>query len=447
MDRVRIDIGELGAAGAFGARDEGQLPVAARKASATPAGRRWLSFGLRVVRNAAIAVALMTLVPVSIVMLNGGRLLRAVNYGNTSARLAAAEMVRPFRVPGDPSITPMQAGVAFNTLQPNQKVAPGFPTMERVTRPAVMWRTTPVAPDMFMTARPDLYGGPSSNGVMESVAKGFSPRELEYLRALATAPVWRQYDLVARAPAVDIIGGRFKTPFRPDVYSEMLPLASYNELKELAYASVSRAAYHMVLGQRDSAESVLRSVVSFGFMLIDNSSNVLDELIGRVIVGIGRDALQRFYVIEHDPRASMTALRAPPRDVAGSNSPTIERVSAEESRRRLIARLDNPAVPLGERFEVLRMLSASPCTNVRELMFGPRADVTEAIARARRTVARYPSERALVDLMGRMPAPPYGDPSFNPFLSLPISAATISGVALHNPRLASCMLVLSGVGR
>ena len=63
MDRVRIDIGELGAAGAFGARDEGQLPVAARKASATPAGRRWLSFGLRVVRNAAIAVALMTLVP------------------------------------------------------------------------------------------------------------------------------------------------------------------------------------------------------------------------------------------------------------------------------------------------------------------------------------------------------------------------------------------------
>ena len=46
--------------------------------------------------------------------------------------------------------------------------------------------------------------------------KGFSPREMEYLRSLATAPVWREFDLVARAPAVDAIGGQLRVPFAPE---------------------------------------------------------------------------------------------------------------------------------------------------------------------------------------------------------------------------------------
>ena len=82
---------------------------------------------------------------------------------------------------------------------------------------------------------------------------------------------------------------------------EQRPLPSFEGSRELAYAAVSRAAYHMALGQRDSAETVLRSIVSFGFAFIDNGTSGLEAVIGSVIVAIGRDALHRFYV---DPARS-----------------------------------------------------------------------------------------------------------------------------------------------
>ena len=62
--------------------------------------------------------------------------------------------------------------------------------------------------EMFTAAAPDMYHGPSSRGVLEAVAKGFTPQETAFLRTLATAPVWREFDVVARASAVDFLGGR-----------------------------------------------------------------------------------------------------------------------------------------------------------------------------------------------------------------------------------------------
>ena len=98
---------------------------------------------------------------------------------------------------------------------------------------------------MFPTARPDLYNGPSSRSVLEASVKGFSPREMEYLRILAAAPVWREFDLVARARAVDAIGGQLRTPFGAKATPEGRPLPSFKDSKELAYAAVARAAYYM----------------------------------------------------------------------------------------------------------------------------------------------------------------------------------------------------------
>ena len=103
-------------------------------------------------------------------------------------------------------------------------------------------------------------------------------------------------------------------------------MPSYRDSRDLANASVARAAYYMAIGQPARAEEVLRSVISFGLVLIDNGSTSMDELIGTVIAAIGRDGLQRFYVIEHDPRASLPAL-------AGPTKGTMRRASALERAR------------------------------------------------------------------------------------------------------------------
>jgi hypothetical protein len=296
---------------------------------------------------------------------------------------------------------------------------------------------------MFAAARSNIYDGPSNQIILEAVAKRFSQSERAYLRALATSPGWRDFDLVARAPAVDIIGGRFRIPFGSDAFPEQRPLPSFKASREFAYAAVARAAHYMAVGQRDSAETVLRSIVSYGFAMIDNGSTPIEGVIGAVIVGVGRDALQRFYVIQHDPRASLPALAPlPPATVSASRAGP--HPSTEELRRLLLKRIENPAVPLSERFDGLRSLSVVSCTNVRELIFGPRTDVAEVIGRARRTVARYPSERALVDLDTRLPSLSRDHGTLTPFQSLATSAASVAGLVTHNPRLTTCTRILSG---
>ncbi|MEP6730334.1 MAG: hypothetical protein ABJE10_06840, partial [bacterium] len=202
MKHVRIDVRDAapaGASGALGAGLESHLPASVNAHSAatvtreTKSRRSWLTGGLRLVRNAAIAVAIMTLIPVSAVMLSGSRLSRVLAYNYTSKRAIAAAPMRAFTLSADLSITPMQAGLAFNALQESRKVVPGFPAIEPVSRPAAYWRTEKLAPGMFATAGPSLYSGPSSVGILEAVAKGFSPAEMNYLRALNASPIWHEY--------------------------------------------------------------------------------------------------------------------------------------------------------------------------------------------------------------------------------------------------------------
>jgi hypothetical protein len=457
MKDVRFGMRDAAAAGADSVFDQGfgaQVPMAAPTHS-TPVPREaktpfgWLSLAGRIVRNAVIAVALMTLVPIGLTVVRGDRLARMAydSNANTSARIAATEPVRPYRLPVDPTITPMQAGLALNALQQRREPVAGFTPIEPPSRPAVTWRTSTMSPDMFASLRPTMYAAgyasPASQAILEAAAKGFSPRELDYLHKLATAPVWHEFDLVARAPAVDIIGGQLSIPFGPEASVEQRPLIRFKDIREISNAAVSRAAYFMARGERDSAETVLRSIVSFGFVLIDNSSTKLDELIGAVIVGTGRDALQRFYLLEHDPRASAAALAMPSRLTRADVARREMHGSSDDVRRQTIERIEDPTLPMGDRFDALRSLSVASCTNPRELLFGPRADVTDVLARARHTLARYPSERALVDLQSQVISQPSGFKATNPLQALAVSAASISSVVLQNPRLTSCTIILS----
>jgi hypothetical protein len=413
------------------------------------------------VRNAAIAVLLMTTVPIGIVALNGPRVWAWRTWGlNTSERVARAELSRPLLLPRDPSITPMQAGLAFSALSP-VKTSPEFPFLAAPIAPDVSWRRATLTDDMFPGSRPNLFNGPSSQTILEAVAKGFTPKEMTYLRALAASPAWREFDMVARAPAVDFIGGRFKIPFAANATAERMPIPSYQATKEMAYASVSRAAYYMAIGQRDSAETALRAIVSFGFALVDNSTTLIDEMMGAVVIGIGRDALERYYLIAHAAQAARPdfVLGAEPDELVnfwvltrdprghGPNAVRADRqtqpdfyrgASLEEVRGRLLARLADPAVHRGDRYEILRLLSASSCTNPRELLLGPRSDVTDAINNARNSLARYPSERALVDLVTQQPDYRVVRDGMDPIGKFAVSSATVAGVVLRNPRLAAC---------
>ena len=447
MGRARIDSRETIVAGWGDVREEAQLPVHAGtyvpRATNEPARtkRSWLGIGVRIVRDAAIAVALMALVPIAIVAVNGDDLWNSATGRNTQSKIARAELARPFALPFYPSITPGQAGRAFNALQPNYADVT-FPSPPIATRPEATWRQALLTYEMFPTARPRSFNGPASEKILEAVAHGFTPKEMEFLRTLSTAPVWREFDLLARAPAVDFIGGRFAIPFVPGATLRQMPTPSFATTKEMSQAAVSRAAYHMAIGQLDSAETILRSVVSYGFAEIDNGSTVLEQLIGTVNVGVGRDALRRFYLITGDARAGAAALNPPLTESLNPPNVFDPLATRADIRQQLIARSANPTLHRAERYESLYLLSQSSCTNVRELLFGTRTDVTDAFNAARRNLARYPSEQAMVDLIGRSGAALPADLLTNPLEKFAVSTATVAGAVLGNPRLAACTRII-----
>ena len=54
------------------------------------------------------------------------------------------------------------------------------------------------------------------------------------------------------------------------------------------------------------------------------------------------------------------------------------------------------------RFQGLAGLATLPCTNVREMIFGPDPDILGAFDAARRNLARFPSDSARIDALERI---------------------------------------------
>lgn len=398
--------------------------------------RSVLGIALRMVRDAAIAIVLMAFVPIAFVAGRGSTILRTATFSEyVNASIVRLDVWRPFALPKDPSITAEQAGLAYAELQP-QKSSDGFNARAPSADAVKTWRDEALRPDMFVDATPAGSHVPNAKTILQAARKGFAPTELTFLRRLASAPIWRDFDLVARAPAVDILGGQFILPFGPQAYPAFRNSA-VGDIREMANAAVSRAAYHMSIGQKDSAETILRSIVSVGFALADNGTSAMDEMIGAQIVDIGREGLRQYYEIQGDPRA---ATLTPPQRRNGQRD--AER-DPDAFRAVRVARLGNPTSHRGERFESLNFLAVSSCMNVRELIMGPRADVQAALDKARVDLPRYASERALVNLLEQTKTPQLPKDYVNPISDLAVSAASVAGAAFHNPRFAQCTRLLT----
>lgn len=423
--------------------DRAPIGPASGVASAAP-GASWQAAGLRgllrVLRNAAIAVGLLTLVPVALVAIRRDDLMQVFTWSQrVRERVLLSDRVRFMALPKDQSVTPVVAGRVLASLssEPRKDRPGGFREMDsrRATAP---WDSLKVAPGMFRGAEPTVYGTPHS-GILKVATKGqFSSAERAYLRTVALSPIWREVEIVARAPAVDVVGARFRLPLGRDATWEELPIMRSGRWKEIGNASISRAAWFLDRGQRDSAEAAVRTVISFGFALVDNAPTMMDQLQGAAIVGLGREGMRELYTAVGDPAARSRAV-AP---ITAREIPRPPARTSDELRRYIIAHVNDPSAPLAERIESVRALTFSSCTNVRELLLGPSDDVKDAMARARRTIPRFPSERALVELAARMPElRPQDVRSLGPFERVAVSASVAAGAVLRNPRLGTCALL------
>ena len=370
------------------------------------------------------------------------------HYENTRQKTFVAEAARGYTLPVDSTITPLDAGHAFLALQGERKAGRAlFNDVPPVTAP---WRTQPAPADLFPGGT-GAWNGPGPLGLISAAAHGFTPAQLAYLEMVAHAPVWKTYETVARAPAMDLVGGQFKLPFAVDLSFFELPIPRFAATKELAYAGVARAAYHYARGQRDSAEHALRAVTSFGYALEDNANTIIEMLIGRVIVEIGREGLDQFYAAAGRPEAARLRARRDSLTEAAKSLPTVlgkfgvggsvEAHDYATTRAEALHLASLPSASRPVRIAYLAYLATAACGNARELVFGPAPPVREAFAEARRAMERWPSDEALLGLVAGTLQQPIVVQEYprNAFVNALLFVSTATGRALHNRPVENCL--------
>jgi hypothetical protein len=392
---------------------------------------------------------------------------RAAAFGNTQEKLLLAETARPLVLPKDPSISPLDAGRALALLQeePGQQRRVGFGFVEQqAIGPAPLLpsefpktlfaRTVRGADGKLIDVRSSSIRGPSSNGVLFYAAGGLSRDERRWLETVDASPRWELWRRYLRAPRVDYAGARFVLPFSDFASAWDLPVPRFAATKEMAYATVSRAALYRSRGEKALGDTALREIITFGFQMIDNASSLIEELIGETIIGIGQTALNNARALDGRPagpewEARGALAKAKENERHSVSAPVTPPVTPPargpaELRHVIIASATDPNVSRGLRMESYHNLTMSPCTSVRELLMGPGADVREALPNARSTLVRYPSDGALLDLMDRTPSTVLRRGAEQAGMGgVVMDFARASSWILHNPRIAGCVSILA----
>jgi len=409
---------------------------------------------------ALAAVLALALVPLMLVGAAGPSFWSVVlpKFSNTRQKLFIVGAARTHRLRADSAITPLAAGRAYYSLLQasgdSNRVRSPFVELPLPAPPLPVLPWSGTLPEgLFPTARWDQNKGlPATQKIMAAARAGFTPAELSYLERIAHAPHWQVADVMARAPRMDYIGARFKVPFPEAAVAWEFPVPRFAGFKSMAYASIARAAYYLARNQRDSAEAALRLGVSMGFVLVDNGTFLIDQLIGIVMVAIARDGLIDYYRTIGDPRGaqlrsqtdSLIAIVDARADLA-STDVDLDTRNPVSARRSLIRVTENTKEMRGLRYELLHTLAIAPCTNVRELVFGPDPEVLAAFDHARKNWARFQSDTAFLDMVFATPERLESLVNGTTRGRMLVRAAGMAGEMLGNKRLAGCasLLVLS----
>jgi hypothetical protein len=252
--------------------------------------------------------------------------------------------------------------------------------------------------------------------------------------------VWAAFHTVATARAIDYFGARFRLPLPEVVPTEAIGGQWFYNLRRLAWYNTSRAALRLAQRNPAEAERILRETVSVGLRVDDESRwpgvemiregrRALDQLArltGRTVPGLGR---------AHDSLPSAPAER-------GSES--LADLGARRPRANALAAATDTLRSRATRYNGLAGLVYLPCTNVREMIFGPDPDILDTFDSARRTLARFPSDSARIDALERIATGERPERIESSPQDLPLLFAAVRWVVrssarvLGAPRLARC---------
>lgn len=306
-------------------------------------------------------------------------------------KAAAIERLRVLRPPIDPTITPIDAGYALQSITN----AGG-----EITDPLLTPTRFPIGSIDIPRGDPFKASFLDGNAIRRA-RSGFSREERAYLEKVAALPGHDQLAVVSRAQIADWFGAALKPP-GPGTPALALPIPKYSRVKAAAYANVARAALAVADGRPSDAERLLREDIGVGFALMEGPS-VIENLIGYVVVGVGRKELVALYEVTGRSAAARAFSQEsdPARDPVLTASATAQlRPKDRDAYNMSVIR--DPSTPRGARFEaVMFRLSYQPCNDLGQVLFGPSPLHAEQMAEARRLLVRTTGEDRLMRIAER----------------------------------------------
>ena len=362
------------------------------------------------------------------------------------ARIKLAQVGQPYRIPSDPAISPLAAGRAFYSIEQAGKASDRQPDEQPVTRPIDrVWI-------------PDLENSPFGkeaavcDTLLTRGAEGFTSEETEYLERIASNPGFAELSVVARASEMDYLGARLVPQHKfPGI---LLPVPHLLEVRSAGRALVAKAALQLSRGRPFEAEETVRETISFGFVAMSEGHSLIELLIGASVVESGLKSLEDFYsATGQETRASELRTR---RQAATTTIEEVqERVPLEfrsaemtNARRVFMGIARDRQRIRGDRWEALQILALAPCSNAKELTFGPSEEWNRTFDIARTSLVRFPSEQQLFENTRATVQLPFLDQGQQPNGLLPAIIPRMSrwsAWVFGNSRLRGCgsLLVLA----
>ncbi|HET9425270.1 MAG TPA: serine/threonine-protein kinase [Gemmatimonadaceae bacterium] len=362
---------------------------------------------------------------------------QTTDFGSVRDKANAVVRLRSERAAVDPSITPAQAGVALQAITMAGRPTPSSPSQvaPRIALPSI---ALPASLDS------KFIGG---GNVVRLAREGrLSPGQRDALRTAAALPGAAEFTTLSRARVADWLDVMLAKPAAPIQAAFGLPLLRYTNVKVAGQAHIARAAVAAEQGRLADAERLLREVIGAGFVLMEGP-NALENLVGIVLVRMGRDELVSLYEItgRADQARRISAAADPVRDEAVPVV-TPRNLDPETRERVLTGLIRDESAPRGVRWEiVVSYLAFQPCNDLGQVLFGPDESYRTQLAAARKALVRTPGEERLMDITDRTLETPVdnaslGVPESLTYRSFHAFARTVDAIT-GSKRMEACMAV------
>ncbi len=372
----------------------------AKRGERVPSGRRALLTGALSVLGLATFVVVPA-VSFSVVSAVGPALasMAVPKFSATLRKAGEAEALEHLRLAPDPTISPEAAGEALHILG---SVGGRTREMELMKDPVRTFEIGffPGGIENPLALKPHFW----PTELIPLVLGGITPEGEAFLREVSSHPGLAEFETLAHAQAADFLGARLNFPLPPETTAWAIPIPRLTAVREGGYLMVAKAATELMDGHPAEAERTLRTLLSAGFLMAEDSPTLIGSLIGFVQILNAADGLETLYEAtgRQEDAESLRWVRA----ATNRASKLAQQGAFGGGVQTALDGMPNGVLSedlvRGLRWEYLQTLTGlRPCINPNQAVFGPDESSAEFLRLARAELVRYPSEEALFEVMER----------------------------------------------